>query len=81
MPALIDAGYRVAVPDQRGYGRSDRPEAIEAYDIVELTDDLVAVLDNLGEERAVFVGHDWGAIVVWQMAAARTPSGWPAWSA
>lgn len=66
--ALIRAGYRVAVPDQRGYGRSDRPEPIEAYDIVELTDDLLAVLDSLGEDRAVFVGHDWGAAVVWQLA-------------
>jgi pimeloyl-ACP methyl ester carboxylesterase len=68
VPALIHAGYRVAVPDQRGYGRSDRPEQIEAYDIVELTDDLLAVLDSIGEDRAVFVGHDWGAQVVWQLA-------------
>lgn len=68
VPALIDAGYTVAVPDQRGYGRSDRPEPIDAYNIVELTGDLLAVLDHLGEERAVFVGHDWGASVVWQLA-------------
>jgi pimeloyl-ACP methyl ester carboxylesterase len=68
VPALIDAGYRVAVPDQRGYGRSDRPSAIEDYDMVQLTADLLAVLDDLGEERAVFVGHDWGAMVVWQLA-------------
>jgi pimeloyl-ACP methyl ester carboxylesterase len=66
--ALIDAGYRVAVPDQRGYGRSDRPEAIEAYDITQLTGDLLAVLDSLGEEKAVFIGHDWGSIVVWNLA-------------
>jgi len=68
VPALIESGYRVAVPDQRGYGRSSRPEDIEAYDIVHLCDDLLAVLDDLGEEQAVFVGHDWGAIVVWQLA-------------
>jgi pimeloyl-ACP methyl ester carboxylesterase len=68
VPALLDAGYRVAVPDQRGYGRSDRPAAIEDYDVLHLTDDLLAVLDSLGEERAIFVGHDWGALVVWQLA-------------
>lgn len=65
---LVAAGYRVAVPDQRGYGRSSRPQAIEDYDIVHLTDDLLAVLDDAGAERAVFVGHDWGAMVVWQMS-------------
>jgi pimeloyl-ACP methyl ester carboxylesterase len=68
VPALLDAGYRVAAPDQRGYGRSDRPDAIEDYDMVQLTGDLLAVLDDLGEERAIFVGHDWGAMVVWQLA-------------
>ena len=68
VPALIEAGYRVAVPDQRGYGRSDRPEAIEDYDIAHLTDDLLAILESLGEERAVFVGHDWGSVAVWQLA-------------
>jgi len=68
VPALVEAGYRVAVPEQRGYGRSDHPDAIEDYDIVQLTGDLLAVLDSLGEERAVFVGHDWGAMVVWQLA-------------
>ncbi len=67
VPALIDAGYSVAVPDQRGYGRSDRPGAVEAYDIEQLTADLVAILDDLGRERAVVVGHDWGSIVAWQM--------------
>src|ERR1039458_2147807 len=68
IPALVAAGYRAAVPDQRGYGRSDRPEPIEDYDIVQLTSDLLAVLDSLGEEKAIFVGHDWGALVVWQLA-------------
>jgi pimeloyl-ACP methyl ester carboxylesterase len=68
VPALARAGYRVIAPDQRGYGRSSRPEAIDAYDIVHLTDDLLGVLDEAGEERAVFVGHDWGSMVVWQTA-------------
>jgi pimeloyl-ACP methyl ester carboxylesterase len=71
VPALIDAGYRVAVPDMRGYGRSDRPEPIEAYDIEQLTGDLAAIADDLGEDQAVFVGHDWGSIAVWQMAVLR----------
>jgi pimeloyl-ACP methyl ester carboxylesterase len=52
----------------RGYGRSDRPAPIEAYDIEQLTGDLAAIADDLGEDQAVFVGHDWGSIAVWQMA-------------
>jgi pimeloyl-ACP methyl ester carboxylesterase len=68
VPALIEAGYRVAAPDQRGYGRSDRPIPIEDYDIVQLTGDLLALLDGMGEEKAIFVGHDWGALIVWQLA-------------
>jgi pimeloyl-ACP methyl ester carboxylesterase len=63
--ALADAGYHVLAPDQRGYGGSSRPGAIEAYDIHQLTGDIVGLLDDVGAERAVWVGHDWGAIVVW----------------
>ncbi|MBV8691554.1 MAG: alpha/beta hydrolase, partial [Actinobacteria bacterium] len=61
-------GYRVIAPDQRGYGKSSQPEAITDYDITHLIGDLTGVLDALGEEKAVFVGHDWGSMVVWQMA-------------
>jgi pimeloyl-ACP methyl ester carboxylesterase len=68
VPALAAAGHRVLAPDQRGYGRSSRPTAVEAYDITHLTGDLLGLLDDIGEERAVFVGHDWGAMVVWQLA-------------
>src|SRR5687767_5118915 len=68
IPVLADAGYRVLAPDQRGYGRSTRPEAISDYDIHHLTDDLIGVLDDIGEEKAVFVGHDWGSMVVWQLS-------------
>ncbi len=68
VPALTEAGYRVVVPDMRGFGESERPAAIEAYDVVELTGDLAGLLDHLGEEKAVFVGHDWGAATVWNMA-------------
>lgn len=68
IPALADAGNRVLAPDQRGYGRSARPDAIEDYDVTRLTGDLLGLLDDIGEERAVFVGHDWGAMVVWALA-------------
>jgi pimeloyl-ACP methyl ester carboxylesterase len=68
IPALAAAGYRVLAPDQRGYGRSSRPEAVEDYDIAHLTGDLVALLDDAGVEKATFVGHDWGSMVVWQTA-------------
>jgi pimeloyl-ACP methyl ester carboxylesterase len=66
--ALSDAGIRVIAPDQRGYGATDRPEAVEAYDLEHLTGDLVGLLDHLKIDRAIFVGHDWGGFVVWQMA-------------
>ena len=65
IPALAEAGYHVLAPDQRGYGGSSRPDAIEAYNIHELTADLVGLLDDVGAERAVWVGHDWGAAVAW----------------
>lgn len=65
---LADAGYRVVVPDMRGYGHSSRPDRVEDYDIAHLTGDLAGLLDHEGVDDAVFVGHDWGAIVSWQMA-------------
>src|SRR5438445_9671780 len=65
--ALAEAGIRVIAPDQRGYGATDRPEAVEEYDIEHLTGDLVGLLDHLGIDKAIFVGHDWGGFVVWQM--------------
>src|SRR5688500_9534580 len=68
LPALAAAGYHAIAPDQRGYGGSTRPEAIEDYDIEHLTGDPVGLLDELGRERAVFGGRDWGSMVVWQLA-------------
>lgn len=65
IPALVEAGYHVIVPNQRGYGRSSRPQEINSYDITHLTGDLVALLDHYGYQKATFVGHDWGAMVVW----------------
>jgi pimeloyl-ACP methyl ester carboxylesterase len=68
LPALAEAGYRAVAPDGRGYGGSGGPPEIEAYDILHLTADLTGLLDALGEDQAVFVGHDWGAIVAWNLA-------------
>ena len=65
---LVNAGYHVIIPNQRGYGRSSKPEAVEDYDITNLTGDLCKLLDHFNYEEALFVGHDWGAIVVWNMA-------------
>jgi pimeloyl-ACP methyl ester carboxylesterase len=65
---LADAGFHAVAPDQRGYGGTDRPPAVKDYDIIHLTEDLLGLLDALGEDRAVFVGHDWGAPVVWNLA-------------
>jgi len=65
--ALADAGRWVIAPDQRGYGLSSKPTAVTDYDIDHLTGDMAALLDHLGVEKAIFCGHDWGGIVVWQM--------------
>jgi pimeloyl-ACP methyl ester carboxylesterase len=66
--ALSEAGYRAIAPDMRGFGRSPAPEAIEAYDVVELCGDVAHLLDERGLERAAVVGHDWGATVAWHFA-------------
>jgi pimeloyl-ACP methyl ester carboxylesterase len=68
MGALSDAGYRVLAPDQRGYGGTSQPTSIDAYDVIQLTDDLLGMLDALGIDEAVFIGHDFGAPVVWTLS-------------
>jgi pimeloyl-ACP methyl ester carboxylesterase len=65
---LVTAGYRVAVPDVRGYGGSDKPHAIEAYDMTSITDDIAGLIEALGEREAILIGHDWGAPIVWTTA-------------
>ncbi|MBL6714911.1 MAG: alpha/beta hydrolase [Pseudomonadales bacterium] len=65
---LAAAGFEVIVPNQRGFGGSSCPSAVEAYDIEALTSDLEDLLLHFGHENAIFVGHDWGALVVWAMA-------------
>jgi len=65
IPALAKAGYRVVVPDQRGYGTSDKPKDISSYDVEQLTRDIIGLIDHEGREKAFLVGHDWGAVVAW----------------
>jgi pimeloyl-ACP methyl ester carboxylesterase len=66
--ALAAAGYRAIAPDQRGYGKTSVPTQVSDYRIEELIADTNGLLDALGLQSAVFVGHDWGAIMLWQMA-------------
>ena len=61
LAALASAGFRAVAPDMRGYGRSDRPEAIDHYTVFHLVGDMVGLLDALGEKQAVIARHDWGA--------------------
>src|SRR3954447_24915672 len=63
--ALAGAGYRAIAPDMRGFGRSDAPQEIEAYDVAELCGDVSRLLDERGIGRAAVIGHDWGATVAW----------------
>jgi pimeloyl-ACP methyl ester carboxylesterase len=71
LTALAAAGFHVVAPDMRGYGRSDRPEAIDQYTLFHLVGDMVGLLDVLGVEQAVIAGHDWGAPVAWHAALLR----------
>ena len=68
MTPLAEAGFHVLAPDQRGYGHSSAPGEVEAYGIVDLTGDLIGLLDHFGKDDAVFVGHDWGALIMWDLA-------------
>ncbi|HEY5645404.1 MAG TPA: alpha/beta hydrolase [Pseudomonadales bacterium] len=65
---LAEAGYHVAAPDMRGYGKSDRPRAIEAYNQVEVVNDVIGLIPALGYDTAVVIGHDWGAPTAWSTA-------------
>jgi pimeloyl-ACP methyl ester carboxylesterase len=68
IPALAREGYRVVAPDMRGFGESSNPAEVNAYDVVSLCGDMTALLDELGEQHAIFVGHDWGGSLVWSLA-------------
>ena len=69
--ALAEAGYHAVAPDARGYGQTDKPEAIDQYTLLHLVGDAVGLLDALGEPTAVIAGHDWGAPVAWHAALLR----------
>ncbi len=71
MVALAKAGFHAVAPDQRGYGQTDRPDPIEAYDIFQLTGDIVGLVNALGEDRAAIIGHDWGSVVAYHCALFR----------
>src|SRR5438105_2783047 len=71
LPALSAAGFRAIAVDMRGYGQSDRPEAIDQYTLLHLVGDMVGLLDALGVQQAVIAGHDWGAVVAWHAALLR----------
>jgi pimeloyl-ACP methyl ester carboxylesterase len=68
LPALAAAGFRAIAVDQRGYGRSTVPPDVEDYGIDKLIGDVLGLLDALDIERGTFVGHDWGAFVLWHMS-------------
>jgi pimeloyl-ACP methyl ester carboxylesterase len=68
IPALVEAGCRVIVPDQRGYNLSDKPKGIKSYDVSILAEDIVGLIDALEYEKVNLVGHDWGGIVSWALA-------------
>lgn len=66
---LAEAGFRVVAPDVRGYGGSDKPHPVEAYDMATIMADVTGLIDAFGEDQAILVGHDWGAPIVWNTAA------------
>jgi pimeloyl-ACP methyl ester carboxylesterase len=65
---LAAAGFRVIVPDQRGYNLSGKPAGVAAYALTELVSDVIAIADQLGQEKIFLAGHDWGAAVAWSAA-------------
>jgi pimeloyl-ACP methyl ester carboxylesterase len=69
IPALADAGFQVIVPDLRGFGASDAPDAVDAYAVPHLAADVLAVLESAGVEQTHLVGHDWGAALAWALAS------------
>ncbi|MDT4850719.1 Epoxide hydrolase A [compost metagenome] len=77
IPALAAAGFRVVAPDQRGFGQSDSPDAIEAYDMSQAVGDIVGLMQALGETSAIVIGHDLGAWVA-QSCAMLRPDLFPA---
>ncbi|GAA6617641.1 alpha/beta hydrolase [Scytonema sp. NUACC26] len=69
--AIAEAGFHVVAPDLRGYGQTDQPKSVEAYNILQLTSDIVGLVHVLGREQAVIIGHDQGAPLAWHCALLR----------
>ena len=67
----LQSTHRVAAIDQRGYNRSDKPKGLENYAIPKLVSDVAAVIRDMGEKKAVIVGHDWGGMVAWSFAMSK----------
>lgn len=68
IPALVEAGCRVIIPDQRGYNLSDKPKGVRAYGVYTLVEDILGLINALEYEKVNLVGHDWGAVVAWVLA-------------
>jgi pimeloyl-ACP methyl ester carboxylesterase len=68
IPALVEEGCRVIVPDQRGYNLSDKPKGVKNYRVDTLVQDIIGLIDVLNYEKVNLVGHDWGAVVAWRLA-------------
>jgi pimeloyl-ACP methyl ester carboxylesterase len=79
-PALEGAGRHAIAPNQRGYAASSAPRDVSAYGIDALTGDLLALLNETGHEQGVFVGHDWGALIVWTWPASIPSAAAPSWA-
>jgi pimeloyl-ACP methyl ester carboxylesterase len=69
IPALAGAGFRVIAPDLRGYNLSEKPPGVGSYDLDRLVADVTGLIRQAGEERAHLVGHDWGGVIAWEVAA------------
>ena len=69
VPGLVAAGFRVIAPDQRGFGLTSAPAAVDAYSIAQIAADAIALLDALGMRRAALIAHDWGSVIGWRLAA------------
>ncbi|MEQ8672263.1 MAG: alpha/beta hydrolase [Aggregatilineales bacterium] len=66
--ALVNAGFRLIMPDMRGYNLSAKPDGVEDYNLDVLADDVIALMDSTGREKVTIIGHDWGGAIAWHTA-------------
>ncbi|HLM02553.1 MAG TPA: alpha/beta hydrolase [Pyrinomonadaceae bacterium] len=78
--AALSDEYTVVAPDLRGYNRSDKPTSVSDYDLEKLCDDVIGLIHHFGREKAAIIGHDWGAGIMWAMAANHPEYVWKAGS-